>query len=282
MHTGPHLPDIPTGSSPHASGGRTPSCPLSVASPSCRRRRRRRLTSRRSSRARARALARLARLAASGPAPRSRTAPIRERHRGAAAAHTLVVVAPDAAHVVISHRRPLRLASRRRCRRHAHLRRHNHRPRHRRRARRCPRRRRSPLSSHRRRHVPVCLARRAALPPRLAPPVVTAAVAAIRTAIVATVCPASPWPRRHASPGCHRRCRRRRRRRCRHRCRCHRRHCAPHSPYGHASPRLVAPVASPQLVTKGRRRRRRTSSSSSSHEREVSMLACYLHCARVN
>jgi hypothetical protein len=49
--------------------------------------------------ARARALARLA---ARGPAPRSRTAPIRERHRGAAAAHTLVVVAPVAAHVVIS------------------------------------------------------------------------------------------------------------------------------------------------------------------------------------
>ena len=55
--------------------------------------------------ARARALARLARLAARGPAPRSRTAPIRERHRGAAAAHTVVVVAPVAAHVVISHRR---------------------------------------------------------------------------------------------------------------------------------------------------------------------------------
>jgi hypothetical protein len=54
--------------------------------------------------ARARALARLARLAARGPAPRSRTAPISERHRGAAAAHTLVVVAPAAAHVVISHR----------------------------------------------------------------------------------------------------------------------------------------------------------------------------------
>ena len=42
--------------------------------------------------ARARALARLARHAARGPAPRSRTAPIRERHRGAAAAHTLVVL----------------------------------------------------------------------------------------------------------------------------------------------------------------------------------------------
>ena len=55
--------------------------------------------------ARARALARLARLAARGPAPRSRTAPIRERRRGAAAAHTVVVVAPAAAHVVISHRR---------------------------------------------------------------------------------------------------------------------------------------------------------------------------------
>ena len=37
--------------------------------------------------ARARALARLARPAARGPAPRSRTAPIRERCRGAAAAH---------------------------------------------------------------------------------------------------------------------------------------------------------------------------------------------------
>ena len=55
--------------------------------------------------ARARALARLARPAARGPAPRSRTAPGRERCRGAAAAHTLVVVAPVAAHVVISHRR---------------------------------------------------------------------------------------------------------------------------------------------------------------------------------
>ena len=56
--------------------------------------------------ARARALARLARLAARGPAPRSRTAPIRERHSwGAAAAHTVAVVAPAAAHVVISHRR---------------------------------------------------------------------------------------------------------------------------------------------------------------------------------
>ena len=50
--------------------------------------------------ARARALARLARLAARGPAPRSRTAPIRERHRGAAAAHTVVVVAPVAAHLL--------------------------------------------------------------------------------------------------------------------------------------------------------------------------------------
>ena len=55
--------------------------------------------------ARARALARLARLTARGPAPRSRTAPIRERHRGAAAAHTVAVVAPAAAHVVTSHRR---------------------------------------------------------------------------------------------------------------------------------------------------------------------------------
>ena len=58
--------------------------------------------------ARARALARLARLArlaARGPAPRSRTAPIRERRRGAAAAHTLVVVAPVTAHVVFSDRR---------------------------------------------------------------------------------------------------------------------------------------------------------------------------------
>ena len=55
--------------------------------------------------ARARALARLARPAARGPAPRSRTAPIRERRRGAAAAHTVAVVAPVAAHVVISHRR---------------------------------------------------------------------------------------------------------------------------------------------------------------------------------
>ena len=44
--------------------------------------------------ARARTLARLARLAARGPAPRSRAAPIRERRRGAVAAHTLVVVAP--------------------------------------------------------------------------------------------------------------------------------------------------------------------------------------------
>ena len=52
--------------------------------------------------ARARALTRLA---ARGPAPRSRTAPIRERRRGAAAAHALVVVAPVAAHVVIPHRR---------------------------------------------------------------------------------------------------------------------------------------------------------------------------------
>ena len=52
--------------------------------------------------ARARALTRLA---ARGPAPRSRTAPIRERYRGAAAAHTVVVVAPVAAHVVIPHRR---------------------------------------------------------------------------------------------------------------------------------------------------------------------------------
>ena len=50
--------------------------------------------------ARARALARLARLAARGPAPRSRTAPIRERHRGAAAAHTVAVVAPAAAHLL--------------------------------------------------------------------------------------------------------------------------------------------------------------------------------------
>ena len=55
--------------------------------------------------ARARALARLARLTARGPAPRSRTAPIRERRRGAAAAHTVAVVAPAAAHVVTSHRR---------------------------------------------------------------------------------------------------------------------------------------------------------------------------------
>ena len=55
MHTGPHPPDIPTGSSPHASGGRTPSCPLSVASPSCRRRPRRRPSSRLSSRSRPRA-----------------------------------------------------------------------------------------------------------------------------------------------------------------------------------------------------------------------------------
>ena len=47
--------------------------------------------------ARARALARLARPAARGPAPRSRTAPIRERRRGAAAALTVVVVAPAAA-----------------------------------------------------------------------------------------------------------------------------------------------------------------------------------------
>ena len=41
--------------------------------------------------ARARALARLARLAARGPAPRSRTAPIRERRRGAAAALTYLL-----------------------------------------------------------------------------------------------------------------------------------------------------------------------------------------------
>ena len=53
--------------------------------------------------ARARALARLARIAARGPAPRSRAAPIRERRRGAAAAHTLVVVAPVAATYLITY-----------------------------------------------------------------------------------------------------------------------------------------------------------------------------------
>jgi hypothetical protein len=80
------------------------------ARPRCRRRRPHRRASHRLSsrplapvRALARSLVSLARLAARGPAPRSHTAPIRERRRGAAAAHTLVVVAPVAATYLITY-----------------------------------------------------------------------------------------------------------------------------------------------------------------------------------
>ena len=55
--------------------------------------------------ARTRALVSHASLAARGPAPQSRTAPSRERRRGAAAARTFAVVAPAVARVVTAHRR---------------------------------------------------------------------------------------------------------------------------------------------------------------------------------
>ena len=192
--------------------------PLPGLVASCRRRHRRRPLSRRSSRSRPRARSD-ARLAGRGPAPRSRTAPSRERCMGCRRGSHSRRRRRRACRCPRRHLPPppRRDASRRRRRRPrhrrspasptcvTHLRHHRHRPRHRR--------------------SPNCAAA-----PR---PVVTAAV----VAIVATVCPASPRSRRHASPRRHRRCRRRRRRRRRHR-----------SLSPSSSPLCVAPTARPRAA----------------------------------